>query len=98
MEMTKKQAMRLEVMREHLYRVCFMQETCDEDCPIFAECEAFFKEFYDEEEMNETKAYESFGLFINAFKFMDADWRRCVLQFLTVVNEQLLEEEDEFRK
>lgn len=44
MKLKEKQAMRLEVMREHLYRVCFMQETCGKDCPVFVECEAFYKE------------------------------------------------------
>jgi len=91
MNMTKKEAMRIGVMREHLYRVCFMQDKCDEDCPVFDECEAFYKELNHEEEMNEMKAYGLFGSFIVAFKFMDADWRRSVLQFLTVANEQLLE-------
>lgn len=36
---------------------------------------------------------ELFGRFIVAFDFMDAEWRRCVLQYLTVMNDQLLEEE-----
>lgn len=94
MKMTKKQAMRLEVMREHLYRVCFIQDTCDKDCPVFAECEAFYQELNEDEEMNETKAYESFGIFINAFKSMDADWRRYVLQFLTVMNDRLSEKKN----
>lgn len=44
--------------------------------------------------MNETKAYESFGLFISAFKYMDDNWRRCVLQFLTVMNDQLSEKKN----
>ena len=94
MKMTKKQAMRIRVMEEHLYRVCFMQNTCGEDCPVFAECDAFYKELNAQEEMNEAKAYGLFGSFVVAFKFMDADWRRCVLQYLTVVNKQLLEEEN----
>jgi len=94
MNMTKKQSMRIGVMREHLYRVCFMQDKCEEDCPVFDECEAFYKELNAQEEMNETKAYESFGLFISAFKFMDADWRRCVLQFLDVMDDQLSEEKN----
>ena len=48
--------------------------------------------------MDETKAYESFGIFINAFKYMDDDWRRCVLQYLTIVNEELLEENSNKKK
>lgn len=43
--------------------------------------------------MNEQEAFEQFGRFSATFKSMDAEWRRCVLHFLTVVNKQLLEEE-----
>lgn len=43
--------------------------------------------------MNETRANELFGRFIVAFEFMDAEWRRGALQFLTIINEKLLEEE-----
>ena len=42
----------------------------------------------------ESFLYESFGHLNNAFKYMDDNWRRCVLQFLVNVNKQLLEEKN----